>query len=52
MALQSGHLFLFRSRCGSKLKALYSEEFGFTLWYRRLEKGNLFSHEIHKGILS
>ena len=39
MTLTSGHLFLFRSRCGSKLKALYYEEFGFTLWYRRLEKG-------------
>ncbi|KTD83134.1 IS66 family insertion sequence element accessory protein TnpB [Legionella waltersii] len=36
MPLSSGHLFLFRSRCRSKLKALYYEEFGFTLWYRRL----------------
>ena len=39
MELSSGHLFLFRSRCGSKLKALYYEEGSFTLWYRRLEKG-------------
>lgn len=39
MELNSGHLFLFRSRCGTKLKALYYEESSFTLWYRRLEKG-------------
>jgi transposase len=30
----SGHLFLFRSRGGDKLKALYYEEHSFTLWYR------------------
>ena len=35
----SGHLFLFRSRRGNKLKALYYEEHSFTLWYRRLDKG-------------
>lgn len=35
----SGHLFLFRSRGGDKLKALYYEEHCFTLWYRRLDKG-------------
>jgi transposase len=35
----SGHLFLFRSRGGNRLKALYYEEHSFTLWYRRLEKG-------------
>jgi transposase len=37
--ITSGHLFLFRSRGGDKLKALYYEEQSFTLWYRRLEKG-------------
>lgn len=35
----SGHLFLFRSRGGNRLKALYYEEHSFTLWYRRLDKG-------------
>lgn len=35
----SGHLFLFRSRKGDKLKALFYEQNAFTLWYRRLEKG-------------
>lgn len=34
-----GSLFLFRSRSGNKLKALYYETNCFTLWYRRLEKG-------------
>lgn len=34
-----GSLFLFRSKSGNKLKALYYEANCFTLWYRRLEKG-------------
>lgn len=34
-----GSLFLFRSRSGNKLKAVYYERNCFTLWYRRLEKG-------------
>jgi transposase len=34
-----GHLFLFRSRDGNKLKALHYEENCFSLWYRRLDKG-------------
>lgn len=34
-----GHLFLFRSKSGNKIKALYYETNCFTLWYRRLEKG-------------
>lgn len=50
MDVSLGHLFLFRSRCGSKLKALYYEEGGFCLWYKRLDKGkfifprNISSH--------
>ncbi len=44
----SGHLFLFRSRGGDKLKALYYEENSFTLWYTRLEKGkSIFPRNIH-----
>jgi len=35
----SGHLFLFRSRKGNKIKALHYQPNCFTLWYRRLEKG-------------
>lgn len=34
-----GHLFLFRSKSGNKIKALYYEQNCFTIWYRRLEMG-------------
>lgn len=49
MELDTGHLFLFRSRCGSKLKGLYYEDYSFTLWYRRLEKGKFIFPRNNQG---
>ena len=35
----SGHLFVFRSRGGSRLKVLLWDRDGFVLWYKQLEVG-------------
>lgn len=39
MVPNNGALYLFRSRCAKKMKALYYMDSSFTLWYRRLEQG-------------
>jgi transposase len=48
----SGHLFLFRSRRGDRLKILLWEQDGFVLWYKRLELGVFKLPRVEEGMHS
>ena len=44
----SGHLFVFRSRRGDRIKILWWDRDGFVLWCKRLERGS-FRLAVHPG---
>lgn len=45
----SGHLFVFRSRRGDRLKILVWDGDGFVLWYKRLESGIFKLPRVEEG---
>lgn len=45
----SGHLFVFRSRRGDRLKILVWDQDGFVLWYKRLEAGVFKLPRVEQG---
>lgn len=52
MKPNDGSLYLFRSRCAKKMKALYYSNASYTLWYRRLEQGKFVFPRNAKGSIA
>ena len=48
----SGHLFVFRSRRGDRLKILLWDQDGFVLWYKRLESAVFKLPRVKEGVRS